>query len=51
MLDHAGLLDRPGTHLDIDEGRRDPETTWEEWKEQEGRHRYVWSEMLRHEMY
>lgn len=47
MLDHAGMLEKTGTHLEIDECRRDPERTWEDWKEQEGRHRYVQLIMLR----
>ena len=41
MHDHAGMLERSSTHLDIEECRREPERAWEEWKEQESRHRYV----------
>lgn len=39
MLDHAGLLEKSEFQLDNNQCRQDPERAWEEWKDQEGRHR------------
>lgn len=40
MLDHAGMFEKSSIHLDLEECRREPERAWEEWKENESRHRY-----------
>ncbi|ETN39491.1 uncharacterized protein HMPREF1541_05717 [Cyphellophora europaea CBS 101466] len=39
MLAHAGMLEKSNCHYDLEECRREPERAWEEWKEQETRHR------------
>lgn len=40
MLAHAGMLEKSDSHFDIEECRREPERAWEEWKDQEAKHRY-----------
>ena len=41
MLSHAGMLEAFESHIDVSECQRDPEKAWEDWKEHEGKHRYV----------
>lgn len=41
MLSHAGLLDISDSHIDLSYCRREPEKAWAEWKEYEGRNRFV----------
>ncbi|KAL2440800.1 Transcription factor 1 [Exophiala dermatitidis] len=43
MLDHSGMLNAADLRIDIDTCRHDPEMTWEEWKEHEGKHRLTHS--------
>ena len=39
MLAHSGMIDIADSALDIEKCKQDPENAWEEWKEQESRHR------------
>jgi hypothetical protein len=40
------MLEKTNWHFDIEECRMDPERAWEEWKDQESRHRSVLPEQL-----
>jgi hypothetical protein len=39
MLAHSGMLDIAESAIDIAQCKQDPERSWEDWKEHEGRHR------------
>lgn len=39
MLDHSGMLKATDSSIDISKCKQNPEKAWEDWKEQEGRHR------------
>ena len=41
MLAHAGMLEKSDGYFDIEDCRREPERAWEDWKDQEAKHRYA----------
>ncbi|KIV80229.1 hypothetical protein PV11_07744 [Exophiala sideris] len=43
MLDHSGMLKATDASMDVSRCKQDPEKAWEEWIEQEGRHRLAHS--------
>ncbi|KAJ9608329.1 hypothetical protein H2200_007317 [Cladophialophora chaetospira] len=43
MLAHSGMLDISESAIDIKKCKQDPERSWEDWKELEGRHRLAHS--------
>jgi hypothetical protein len=42
MLAHAGMLEKSDNQFDTEWCRREPERAWEEWKDQESKHRYAY---------
>jgi len=41
MLAHAGMLEASDLSIDMARIQQEPEKAWEEWKEHEGKHRFV----------